>query len=153
MTFEEMLEQNGFITYTNVGTSMLPLLREHRDIMMIRRRGEQRLKKLDAVLFVRPHVEGRGRYVVHRILRVCEDGYWIVGDNCVSGEHVKEDQVIGILTGVIRDGKKVRFDSLRYRMYVCLWCAPYHLRFALLRTKRFVRRAGSFVKRRILRIR
>ena len=89
MRFEEVLEKKGVIAYTNVGVSMLPLLRENRDIMIIRKRGADRLKKYDAVLFVRPEVQDQSCYVLHRILKVLEDGYWIVGDNCVSGEYVR----------------------------------------------------------------
>lgn len=151
MTFEEVLEKKGYLTYTNVGVSMLPLLRENRDVMVIHKRGRERLKPLDAVLYVRPHVKGRGHYVMHRILKVLEDGYWIVGDNCISGEYVKEEQVLGILTGVIRDGRQIDFRGLKYRAYLYLWCKPYPFRFLLLRGKRFVRRALGFVKRRLFR--
>ena len=38
ITFEELLEQNGYIVYTNVGRSMLPLLRQRRDIIEIHRK-------------------------------------------------------------------------------------------------------------------
>ena len=30
-TFEELLTQDGYLVYTNVGSSMLPLLRQRRD--------------------------------------------------------------------------------------------------------------------------
>lgn len=149
MTFEEALDQNGYIVYTNVGVSMMPLLRENRDVMMIHKRPTQRLKKLDAVLFVRPGIEGRGHYVLHRILKVLEDGYWIVGDNCTSGEIVREENVIGILQSVVRDGKEVDFHSLGYWLYLHLWCEPYWLRFFILRCKAFLRRGLLFVYRRL----
>ena len=45
-TFEEELEQNGKLVYTNVGVSMLPLLREGRDVMLIEKTDV--LKPLDA---------------------------------------------------------------------------------------------------------
>ena len=153
MTFEEALDRNGFIAYTNVGVSMMPLLREGRDVMVIQKREKQRLSKLDAVLFIRPNVEGRGHYVLHRILKVLPEGYWIVGDNCVYGEYVKEENVIGVLTSVMRDGKALDFASPGYRLYVRLWCAPWRFRFAVLRLRSFVRRAGSFFLRKVLRIR
>ena len=149
MRFEDALEQNGYITYTNVGVSMMPLLREHRDIMVIQKRGAERLRRLDAVLFVRPGVEGRGHYVLHRILKVCDRGYWIVGDNCIGGECVREENVIGVLTSVIRDGKEVDFRGAGYRLYLKCWCAPYRMRFAVLRAKGFLRRCGSFAKRKL----
>ena len=48
--FENEIQSKGYIVYTNVGDSMMPLLREHRDIMVIRKITEP-LKKYDAVLF------------------------------------------------------------------------------------------------------
>ena len=48
-TYEEELERHGKLVYPNVGFSMMPLLRQHRDLMVISRRPEGRLKKYDAV--------------------------------------------------------------------------------------------------------
>ena len=130
-TFEEELERNGKLVYTNVGVSMLPLLREGRDVMLIEKTDV--LKPLDAVLFKREGVSGRGAYVLHRILKIRPDGkYWIVGDNCVFGETVERKNILGVLTGVVRDGKMIKNMDLKYRAYERLWCAPYHLRFFVL---------------------
>ena len=139
MTFEELLERDGHLAYTNKGTSMMPLLREGKDIMIIEKK--EQFHKLDAVLFKRPNVSGRGAYVLHRILRIYpkdESGnrfYWIVGDNCVSGEMVEHKQILGVLTAVIRDGKKIDMASFRNQLYVNTWCRWYKLRFLLLRVK------------------
>ena len=37
-TFEEILEEKGFLIYTNVGYSMMPLLRQRRDVIEIRKK-------------------------------------------------------------------------------------------------------------------
>ena len=37
-SFEELLEKDGYIVYTNVGCSMLPLLRQRRDIIEIKKK-------------------------------------------------------------------------------------------------------------------
>ena len=66
-SFEEELEQNGTLVFPNKGKSMLPLLRENRDLMVIRKKGPERCKKYDAVLFRRGE-----QYVLHRILKVRE---------------------------------------------------------------------------------
>ena len=134
-TFEELLEQDGSFCWTNVGRSMLPLIREGRDVIVIRKRPEGRLKKYDAVLFRRPGVTGRGAYVLHRICRVCPDGtYDIVGDNCIRRESVKEENILGILTAVRRNGKTIRADSLPYLLYSRLSCFLFPLRFLLFRS-------------------
>lgn len=122
MSFEELLDRDGRLVYTNKGVSMMPLLRQDRDLMMIEKKGEARCRRFDAVLFRRPGNNGRDAYVMHRILRVNDDGtYYIVGDNCLTGETVREENVLGVLTGVVRDGKTVDFHSLGYRAYVWLW--------------------------------
>lgn len=138
-TFAQELERTGHLVYTNKGVSMMPLLRQDRDLMILKKPEPGSLKKLDAVLFVRPN----GQYVLHRILEVLDGVYWIVGDNCVSGEYVKEEQIIGILTGVIRDGKTISVDDPGYQRYVHLWCDHYRIRFAALRLRNRVRSLGG----------
>ena len=115
--------------------------------MLIEALGKRKLRRYDVVLFRRPGVSGRGAYVLHRILRVQPDGkYWIVGDNCTSGEGVAEKDILGILTQVRRDGRKnIRVTDFRYWIYVILWCKPYHLRSFILNVRGFVGR----VKRRL----
>ena len=147
MTFEDILEKDGFLAFTNRGISMLPLIRQGRDVMLITKKSDEHCKKMDAVLFRRLTENGQGAYVMHRILRVNRDGtYWIIGDNCVSGETVKEEQILGILTGIIRDGKQISFSDWRYRLYVNTWCRFYHLRIMLLKGKylagRCLKKAG-----------
>ena len=147
-TFEEELERSGKLAYTNVGVSMLPLIRQGKDVMVIEKADSYR--PLDAVLFRRKGVTGRGAYVLHRILKIMPDGkYWIVGDNCVSGELVERENILGVLTGVSRKGKLIKNTDFRYRAYVRLWCAPYPVRFFILRALRLARRVRRrFLKRR-----
>ena len=149
VSFEEILERDGTLVYTNKGVSMLPLLREGRDLMVIRRKGPERCKRLDVVLFRRPGASGRGAYVLHRVLRVNGDGtYWILGDNCVAGETVREENVLGVLTAVVRNGKTVQTTNWNYRVYSHLWCGCYPVRIALTRARGLLGRA----KHKILRI-
>ena len=90
ISFEALLARDGKLVYTNKGVSMMPLLRQDRDLMIIEKKGEERCRRFDAVLFRRPGVDGRGAYVMHRILRVNDDGtYYIVGDNCLTGVTVR----------------------------------------------------------------
>lgn len=146
-TIKDELMEKGYLVYTNKGISMLPLLRHDRDLMIIEKKKEGQLKKYDAVLFIR----GNGQYVLHRILKVREHDYWIVGDNCTSGEYIKEEQIIGVLTGVIRDGKKISVDDRGYRFYVWLWCYFYPIRFFIIRCGWFALGRLNGIKRRLRR--
>ncbi len=69
-SFEEMLDRNGYLAYTNVGTSMMPLLRQGKDVMEIRKKEPERCKKYDAVLY-----KVNDRYILHRIIKVRENDY------------------------------------------------------------------------------
>ena len=148
-SFERELDESGRLVYTNVGVSMMPLIRENRDVMVIEKTTSAP-KKLQAVLYRRNGVEGRGKYVVHRIVRENKDGtYFIVGDNCTEGETVEKADILGVLTALMRGGKQVDFDSLRYKAYLYLWCAPYRARFLILRIKRGLNELFSAVKHKL----
>jgi hypothetical protein len=128
-TYEEQLRLHGKLIYTNVGDSMMPLLRQNRDLMIIERRKPGRCRKYDAVLYRRPD----GKCVMHRILKVRENDYILCGDNRWQRETgVQDSWIMGVLTGVVRDGKEISVTDWRYRLYVHLWCDLFYLRGGLL---------------------
>ncbi len=123
-SFEEILKDEGRLVYSNVGTSMLPLIRQGRDLFIIERTSG-RLKKYDVPLFRRAN----GQYVLHRVIKVCPDGYVLRGDNQLYREKgVTDGQILGILTAVVRDGKEIPVTALSYRVYVRIWCAMFPVR-------------------------
>lgn len=144
-SFEELLDDKGVIVYTNVGYSMLPFLRQRKDVIEIRKKEPGRCKKYDVILYKR----GKS-YILHRILKVLPDGYIIAGDHNVFIEtDVNDDMILGVMTGVIRNGKKVTPDNIWYKLYVHLWCDAYPMRMLLLRIKWFIYRCLRFVIRRV----
>ena len=144
-TFEEMLKEKGYIAYTNVGISMLPLLRERKDIIEIHAKGPSRFKKYDVVLYKRGSI-----YILHRVLKVLPNGYLIAGDNNTFIERdVTDDMILGVMTRVIRNGKSITPDNFWYRCYVHLWCDCYPLRFFILRVLRKVRTLGHSIKAKV----
>ena len=60
-SFEEVLLDKGVIIYTNKGYSMLPLLRQKKDLIEIRKKEPGRCKKYDVVLYKRDK-----KYILHR---------------------------------------------------------------------------------------
>lgn len=134
-TFEEEIRLNGKLVYTNVGDSMLPLIRQGRDLLVISK-VEGRLKKYDVPLYKR----GSGQYVLHRILKVREQDYVICGDNRYHREYgITDRHIIGVLTGIVRDGKEISVKSFSYRLYVHLWCDFFYIRALILRGKHFLK--------------
>ncbi len=138
-SYEQELETRGKLIYPNVGTSMMPLLRQRRDLMVITRRPEGRLKKHDAVLYRRG-----GKYVLHRIVKVRRDDYVIRGDHQWRREYgVTDTQIIGVLSAVVRDGKEISVQdgkmrrSVHFRrMLYPLWAPALLFRQALGRIRR-----------------
>lgn len=144
-SFEAELAGHGRIVYPNTGRSMMPLLREHRDLMVIEKRPEGRLKKYDAVLYKR----GRS-YILHRILRVTEDGYVICGDNLRRLKRdITDADILGVLTAVVRGGREIRVTDAAYRLYVHLWCDLFPIRAGVIFLREQVLRIKGFLYRRI----
>ena len=127
---EEYLDTHGMLVKKNVGTSMMPLIRQGRDLMVIRKVSTPPKRK-DAVLYKRGD-----KYVLHRIVGIKKDGYVLCGDHHWQKEYpVTDDKIIGILKSVIRDGKEIKSTSLRYKIYTFLWCDLFPIRAAILKIK------------------
>ncbi len=123
---EKGLETNDYIIAGFSGTSMYPLLRQNKDMVLIEKVKEP-LKKYDVPLYKGPN----GKNVLHRILKVLPNGYIIRGDNLFQKEfHVTDDIIIGVLKGFYRDGKFYSCEkNFRYKLYVYLNVYSYPFRF------------------------
>ena len=130
-TYERELELHGKIIQRNHGSSMMPMLRQNRDVMIIES-VSGRLKKYDCPLYKRAD----GKYVLHRILKVRENDYVIAGDHCTKKEYgITDADIIGVLTGFIRDGKVISTENKLYKLYYHLWCDLFYIRVAILSVK------------------
>lgn len=145
VSFEELLEKEGKIVYTNAGFSMMPLLRQYKDIIEISRKEPGRCKKYDVVLYKRG-----SKFILHRILKVLPNGYIIAGDSCrVVEKDIKDENILGVMTRVQRNGRNITPDNIWYKLYVHTWCDVYPVRMFLLGITGFIRRCYRFVKRRL----
>ena len=134
--FHSELEKHGKIIYTNVGDSMMPLIKQGRDVLIIQK-NDGRLKKYDIPLYQRDS----GQYVLHRILKVRENEYIICGDNrCHKETGITDRHIIGLLTGIIRNGREISVTDFRYRVYVHLWCDFFPVRVFLIKVRDFLKR-------------
>ncbi|MEE3450064.1 MAG: S24/S26 family peptidase [Acutalibacteraceae bacterium] len=133
-TYEEVLQKDGKLIYRNKGTSMLPLIRENRDLIIIEKKDVDRCKKYDIVLYKRKS----GEYVLHRILKVRKEDYIIAGDHCTYKEYgITDNQILGVLTAVVRDGKTIKTTNKKYLLYTHLWCDFYYIRVTIIKIKSF----------------
>lgn len=131
-TFEEELEKKGAFTFSNVGVSMLPLIKQGRDLFTIAKR-QDKCKKYDVVLYRRQRTSS---YVLHRVVKVRENDYVILGDNCLKKEYgITDDDIIGVMTSFVRKGKEYSVNHLGYRIYSRVWYFLYPLRKLLAKMK------------------
>ena len=110
-TIESVLCTHGKYIGPTVGISMLPMLKNRRDTIVVLPKSA-RLKPLDVALYKRGEA-----YVLHRVLSVKEDGYIIRGDNCYADEDIPEDAVIGVLSEFFRKGKHFYCTDEKYLKY------------------------------------
>ena len=145
LSYEDYLDRYGSLTYTNVGTSMMPLLREGRDLFTVVPK-EGRCRVGDVVLYRRPP----DKWVLHRVVGVLAGGYLTLGDNCIARERVAEGDVVGVMGGFVRIGHNGsgRVHSVKepgYRIYTRAVLATerprVYLKRALLATRRLVSKA------------
>lgn len=121
-TFEEILKKDGRLVYKTRGVSMLPMLHQNRDIVVIVP-PKGRLKKYDVALYKRG-----SSYILHRIIGIQDREYLIRGDNTYRMEHVPPELMIGVLTGFVRNGKSYTVEDTGYLIYCRIWNAMYPLR-------------------------
>ena len=146
VTFEELLQKRGFLAYTIRGRSMMPLLRQKKDVVIIRRKGEERCKKNDVVLY-RYRNGNELKYILHRILEVRPDDYVIAGDNNAFLEYgITDQQILGVMTSIRRNGEDISPDNKLYRLYVHLWCDCYPARMRIIKGRNKVRNLLSNLK-------
>lgn len=135
------LENGGRARLRVTGCSMEPMLRNLRDsVELIPVSGK--LNKGQIALYRRAN----GQYVLHRIITVTEDGYICCGDNQAMREPVSHDQLLAVVDGFVRKGKKYTLNAWGYRLYTALFVGLFPLRryyiaikrrFARLRNKLF----------------
>ncbi len=131
-SFDEYLETHDSLTYTNVGVSMLPLLRQGKDLFTVKRKGAERYKAGDVVLYRRPP----NHYVLHRIIKVLPDGYVILGDNSIAKEHgIRDEDILGVMTSFVRNGKEHKVEERGYIFYSFAWMHTIELRIFLKKAK------------------
>ena len=117
----EQLAAGKTVRFAPRGTSMLPMLRQGKD-QVILAAPPQKLKKYDLPLYQRES----GQYVLHRIIRVDEStegvSYTCMGDNQFWPEPgVRPEQIIAVVTAFQRGEKLIDIKAPTYRIYCRLW--------------------------------
>ena len=140
---EEILAGGGEFRMYPRGKSMLPLIVQDRDSVVLRRNKDSTAKKHDIVFYRRKS----GQFVLHRVMKIEKDGsYTMCGDNqTVLEKGIGKEQIIGYVSRLYKGKKERNIRSLSYRLYIFFYCfMPFR------KAIRFPKRAMMAVYRRVL---
>ena len=123
---ERSIKELGYAVVPITGTSMLPLLKEGRDLVELEPCSQERLKKGDVVLYKK----NDGTLVLHRIIKT-ENGefFTVLGDHQFNNaERVNKNQIIAVACGFFIKGRYVTEKTRWYRMYKKIWLCNLNFR-------------------------
>ncbi len=112
---KEQLELNGEVRFKPRGTSMLPLIRQGKDEVIVKKLGGN-LNKFDIVFYCRKN----GDFVLHRFIGFDKNGGYIMrGDNQTFKEYgISNDNIIGVVKSVVRGGELVIASTPLFNAWV-----------------------------------
>lgn len=122
---EKALDEHRIYASLTKGVSMRPLLRTHKDTVIVEKCSSP-LQKYDVALY-----KVGENYVLHRVVGIdkkrCE--YLIRGDNTYRLERVPFTAIVGRLTAFVRSGRYKTVEAVSYKIYSRIWTFLYPLRF------------------------
>ena len=151
--FREQLAAGKCVKFSPRGVSMLPMLRQGIDSVVISPVPD-RLKRYDLPLYQRDN----GAYVLHRVVEVAKvpvdstqtPVYTCMGDNQFAPEPgLRHDQMIAVVTAFYRGDKRHEVNELGYRAYCRLWYRTRGARRFARRCVNFARRCLGFIRRKL----
>ena len=126
----EMLEVTEPVPLVISGSSMTPFLVHGRDTVYLSKVKEP-LRRGDMVLYRRDS----GNYILHRVYRVEETTFTMVGDAQTWLEPgIRPDQILAIVTAVRRKGKVLQPGSFWWDFFEKVWIRMVPLRPAMMKT-------------------
>ena len=116
-TIKEVLAHDGVFRIYPKGTSMMPLIRQKKDSVVLTA-PKFPMSKGDIIFYQRKN----GQFVLHRIVKKTGDTYVCCGDNQVQLEPgIDKSMIIAVVEAIYRKDKKVDNKNLAYRLYLFVW--------------------------------
>ena len=119
-----LLDETDCVPLVISGSSMTPFLVHGRDTVYLSKVWRS-LRKGDMILYRRDS----GSYILHRIYRVVENCYTLVGDAQTELEYgIRQDQVLALVCAVRRKGKLLKPGSFWWDFFQHVWIRMVPLR-------------------------
>ena len=135
---KELVEEGREVSMIISGSSMSPFLCHERDRVFFKA-PDRPLRVGDMVFFQRRS----GQYVLHRICRIKDGSYYIVGDaqTAIEGP-VAREQIFALVTKVQRKGLMLAPGDLWWEFFARVWVRLIPLRPVLTRIYGLIRKIG-----------
>lgn len=113
----EQLQKGGEVRFSPNGTSMLPLLRQGIDEVVITKYSGG-LRKYDIPFYRRKN----GQFVLHRLVKISKSGeYFMCGDHQSELESgITDENIIGVVNRIHRGNKVIKSGSLPFYLWAIL---------------------------------
>ena len=127
---ESEIAEGHSVRFRLKGDSMLPLLRNGKDDVVLYPCKREELRPFDVVLF-----RYKGLHVLHRIIRIEGERLYLRGDgSIVAKEECAYSDVVGKVQQVIRpSGKTITLTSWKWKVASTLWVKSGVLRVLILK--------------------
>lgn len=132
-----ILDSCGELQISPKGRSMLPYLVESRDKVRVIP-CKEKLEKYDIVLY-----KSCGLYILHRVIGFDGEFYYICGDNTAECEKVKKENIIGVVSEIIRKGGNIeKKTDFMYRSWIRIWY-EWNLKKLAMKLKKFLKNSSK----------
>ena len=109
----ETISSGGEFRLFHKGTSMMPLLREGKDSVLLV--SPDNVKKNDIVLYRR----ASGQFVMHRVIKIKGDEYIMCGDNqCILEKGITKSNLLAKVKGIYREEIYFEPNHKEYKKYL-----------------------------------
>ena len=133
---KQLLQAGHEVVIAIAGWSMEPFLRNGRDQVLLKSPAQSPIPG-DIVFYQRK----TGQYVLHRIHKKTEDGYYLLGDRQVELEGpLEEESIFAVVTEVKRGRRWISAKAPFWRAAGSLWRMLYPVRKLAFAAKRAIRK-------------
>lgn len=135
----DILKIEPVVSVLTSGCSMYPMLRQHKDVVMVVR-PNGKLRRGDVALY---RVDNRSELVLHRVIKCNKNGtYTMRGDNNYFTEYgIKSEDIVGVLDSFYRGTEYIKCnDSAKYKLYKFYILNSYGIRFFYKKSRLFILR-------------